>query len=108
MSKDKLWEKERQAVKATQIAFDIGVETQTTIKKLALDNSLTPSDQIRKILGLHVKSKPVRPRLTISLTDDDFHVLAEKYGVGAENKIKIKEIAATALIEFARDLNKDK
>ncbi len=107
MTKDTLWEKERQAVKATQIAFDIGVETQTTIKKYALDNALTPSDQIRKILGLYVKSKPVRPRLTISLTDDDFHVLAKKYNIDPENKIKIKELAALELIDFAQDLNKE-
>lgn len=102
-----LWENERQAVKATQIAFDIGVETQTTIKKYALDNALTPSDQIRKILGLYIKSKPVRPRLTISLTEEDFSALAEKYNLDHTDKVKIKEYAAKQLIEFAKKLNEE-
>ena len=104
MTDDKLWEKERQAVKATQIAFDIGVETQKQIKKFALDNSLTPSDQIRKILGLYVKSKPVRPRLTISLTEEDFEVLSKKYNLDSSDKVKIKEFAAQELIAFSKNL----
>lgn len=107
MSDKKLWEKEKQAIKATQIAFDIGVETQTTLKKLALDNALTPSDQIRKILGLYVKSKPVRPRLTISLSDDDFSALGNKYGLDKNDRIKIKEVAATELIAYARMLTRE-
>jgi len=107
MTKKTPWEKEAQAVKATQIAFDIGTETQTTIKKFALDNSLTPSDQIRKILGLYVKSKPVRPRLTISLSEDDFQVLAEKYQLQPEDKIHIKEAAAKELIDFAMSLKEN-
>ena len=99
------WEKERKAAKATQVAFDVGAETQTTIKKLALDNQLNPSDQIRKILALPTKAKPVRPRLTLSLSDDDFIALAERYQLDPEDRIAVKEKAAQELIDFAQDHN---
>ena len=101
MTASKQWEKERKAAKATQIAFDVGMETQTVIKKLAVDNQIAPSDQIRKILDLPVKSKPVRPRLTVSLSDEDFKLLAKRYGIPESNRVKIKEMVAKELIEFA-------
>jgi|TARA_B110000116_G_scaffold173282_1_gene149865 hypothetical protein len=96
-----LWEKERQAAKATQVAFDVGSETQTVIKKLALDNQLTPSDQVRQILALPVKSRAVRPRLTLSLSEQDFIDLAKRYGLDESDRLQIKELAAQELITFA-------
>ena len=91
-----LWEKERQAAKATQVAFDVGSETQTVIKKLALDNQLTPSDQVRQILAL--------PRLTLSLSEQDFIDLAKRYGLDESERLKIKELAAQELITFASEI----
>ena len=96
------WEKEKAAAAAIQIAFDLGVDTQTMIKKRALDEHLNTSDFIRKILGLPYKNKPVRPRLTLSLSDDDFDVLAAGYGVDPEDKLKIKALAAEKLIQYAK------
>lgn len=94
------WEKEKAAVTAVQLAFDLGVDTQTAIKKQALDEHLNTSDFIRKVLGLHYKSKPVRPRLTLSLSEDDFSALAKEYGVDPQDRLKIKELAAKRLVEY--------
>lgn len=100
-TKKNLWPDEQRAIKATQVAFDISTEAQRCIKQQALNNDISPSDQMRHILGLPVK-KPLRPRLTISLSQDDYLVLAKAYGVDAENRLAIKEKAAQVLINYAK------
>ena len=100
-SKNK-WDKEKAAAAAIQIAFDLGVDTQTVIKKKALDEHLNTPDFIRKILGLQYKNKPVRPRLTLSLSDDDFDVLAAAYGIDPKDRLKVKELAAEQLVQYAK------
>ncbi|MEW8625625.1 MAG: hypothetical protein AB2551_07730 [Candidatus Thiodiazotropha sp.] len=102
MSTKQKWEKEKAAAAAVQIAFDLGVDTQTLIKKKALDEHLNTPDFIRKILGLQYKNKPVRPRLTLSLSDEDFSLLAKEYGVDPDDRLKIKELAAEKLIQYAK------
>jgi len=91
------WKKESKAIKATQVAFDISTEAQKQLKLKAIHNDLSPSDQMRQILGLPCK-KPVRPRLTISLSVDDYLVLAEHYGLEPTDKLAIKELAAKDII----------
>jgi hypothetical protein len=96
-SKPELWANEKKAVKATQVAFDISTEAQKKLKLMATHNGLSPSDQMREILGLPRK-KPVRPRLTISLTAKDYEILADIYKLDAEDKLAIKEQAAKEII----------
>jgi len=96
------WKEESKAVKATQVAFDVGEKIQYVIRKEALDRNLNPSDRIRQILGLKVSRKPKRLRLSISLTTDDMKFLASQYKLDVENKIEIKKRAAEKLIEHAR------
>lgn len=96
-SKPELWENEKKAVKATQVAFDISTEAQKKLKLMATHNGLSPSDQMREILGLPRK-KPVRPRLTISLTAKDYEILANIYKLDPEDKLAIKEQAAKEII----------
>jgi len=91
------WKKESKAIKATQVAFDISTEAQKQLKLKAIYNDLSPSDQMRRILGLPCK-KPVRPRLTISLSADDYELLAEHYGLDPTDKLAIKELAAKEII----------
>lgn len=91
------WKKESKAIKATQVAFDISTETQKQLKLMAINNDLSPSDQMREILGLPCK-KPVRPRLTISLSADDYQILANHYGLQPTDKLAIKELAAKEII----------
>ena len=93
------WQKEQRAVKAVQIAFDVGEEVQYLIRREALDLAINPPDRIRQILGLPVNSKPVRPRLSISLSPEDFILLAEQFGVDPEDRIAIRHIAAEKLIQ---------
>jgi hypothetical protein len=96
------WKEETKAIKATQVAFDVGEKIQYVIRKEALDRNLNPSDRIRQILGLKVSRKPKRLRLSISLTADDMKFLAHKFGLEEDNNIEIKRKAAEKLIEHAR------
>lgn len=92
------WKKESKAIKATQVAFDISTEAQKQLKLKAIHNDLSPSDQMRQILGLPSK-KPVRPRLTISLSSDDYQILAKQYGLKPDDRLAIKEKAAKDIID---------
>lgn len=97
-TKDK-WEGEKRAIKAVQIAFDVGDDVNRKIRLEAVERGINPPDRVRQILGLPVNPKPVRPRLSISLSGDDFVLLAEEFGVAADDKLKIRQLAAEKLIE---------
>lgn len=98
---EEYWPDERRAIKAVQIAFDISTEAQRRIKTSAIEADRTPSDQIRSILGLPVK-KPVRPRLTISLSADEMTLLAQRYGIDPADHLAIKERAAQELLHWSQ------
>lgn len=100
--KNSRWQQEQNAIKAVQVAFDISAEAQKVIKQEALTNNLNPPDQIRKILGLSYNKKPVRPRLTVTLKDEDFAVLAARYGLDPKDQASIKEKVVEELVGFAR------
>lgn len=95
--KDK-WLRQEQAVRATQMAFDLSSEVQKSIKKQAIDQELTPSDMIRKILALEVKSKKTRQRLSFNLNDEEITLLAERFGVEIDDKRAVKQRVAELLI----------
>jgi hypothetical protein len=92
------WRTETRAVKAIQLAFDVGERVQYQVRKEALDLDLAPSDRVRQILGLPVTGRPKRPRLSISLSEEDFVALADHYGVSPGDRIAIKRKAAETLI----------
>jgi len=91
--------KAMKAVQAVQVAFDMDEKIQLSIRKQALDAGLSPSDQIRDILGLPINKRPKRPRLTVSLALSDYQLLAEKYGLEAEQQLDIKRKLMEELIE---------
>ena len=95
------WRSETKAVKAIQLAFDVGAKIQKQIRIEALQADINPSDRIRQILGLDVTPKPVRPRLSISLTENDFGVLAKQFNVSTTDRVAIKQLAAQLLINHA-------
>ncbi len=105
MSTSDKWQKERQAARAVQIAFDLGHEVSYLIRTEALERGINPPDRIRQILGLPVSSKPIRPRLSISLTEEDFAQLATEFGVDPSDKLKIRQIAAERLLEHLDNQN---
>lgn len=100
-AKDK-WLRQEQAVRATQMAFDLSSEVQKSIKKQAIDQELTPSDMIRKILGLDVKSKKTRQRLSFNLNDDEIAQLASRFEVSVDDKRAVKQQVADLLIEHTK------
>ena len=101
-AKDK-WLRQEQAVRATQMAFDLSSEVQKSIKKQAIDQELTPSDMIRKILGLDVKSKKTRQRLSFNLNDDEIAQLASRFEVAVDDKRAVKQQVADLLIEHTKN-----
>lgn len=96
------WSSSDAALRAVQVAFDVEKQVIDAVRYAAFENQLSPSDQIRKILGLPGTSKPVRPRLTVSLSDADYALLAERFGIDAEDKRRIKEALHQELISFAK------
>lgn len=94
------WQSSLKAIKAVQVAFDMDEKIQLSIRKQALDAGLSPSDQIRDILGLAINKRPKRPRLTVSLAPDDYQVLADKYNLKAEQQLEIKRKLMDELIEY--------
>ena len=98
MSTSDKWDKEKKAAKAVQIAFDLGQEVSHHIRFEALKAGINPPDQIREILGLPVNGKPIRPRLSISLTDSDFEMLAAIFDVSTDDRLKIRQLAAERLV----------
>ncbi|WP_440056249.1 hypothetical protein ACSLBF_15425 [Pseudoalteromonas sp. T1lg65] len=81
------------------MAFDLSTEVQKSLKKQAIDEELTPSDMIRKILSLEVKSKKTRQRLSFNLTDEEIALLAQRFGVDPEDKRAVKQQVASLLIK---------
>jgi hypothetical protein len=96
------WQSSIKAIKAVQVAFDMDEKIQLSIRKEALDAGLSPSDQIRDILGLPVNKRPKRPRLTVSLALEDYQVLATKYDLKAEQQLEIKRKLMDELIAHVK------
>jgi len=96
------WESSLKAVKAVQVAFDMDEKIQLAIRKEALEAGLSPSDQIRDILGLPTNKRPKRPRLTVSLAPADYEVLAKKYDLSPEQQLEIKRKLMDDLINHVK------
>lgn len=94
------WQSNVKALKAVQVAFDMDERVQKEIRKAAVEANLSPSDQIRMILGLPVNKKPKRPRLTVSLNPNDYLLLGEKYGIAPEKQLDIKRKLMEELAMF--------
>lgn len=94
------WQSSVKAIKAVQVAFDMDEKIQLSIRKQALDAGLSPSDQIRDILGLPINKRPKRPRLTVSLAPSDYEILAEKYQLKAEDQLEIKKKLMDDLVNY--------
>ena len=96
------WEKERQAIRAVQVAFDLDEQVQLAIRQEALDLGVNASDRIRQILGLEVPRRPKRVRLSISLGEADFHTLAKRFKRDEDDRVSIKQQASEALVEHVK------
>ena len=97
------WQSSVKAIKAVQVAFDMDEKIQLAIRTQALQAGLSPSDQIRDILGLPINKRPKRPRLTVSLAPDDYVTLAEKYQLTPDQQLEIKKKLMDELIHHVND-----
>jgi len=97
------WQSSIKAVKAVQVAFDMDEKIQLAIRTQALHAGLSPSDQIRDILGLPTNKRPKRPRLTVSLAPADYEVLALKYDLDPEQQLEIKRKLMDDLVNHVTD-----
>ena len=94
------WQSSIKAVKAVQVAFDMDEKIQLAIRLEAIRAGLSPSEQIRDILGLSINKRPKRPRLTVSLAPEDYQVLAVKYNLSPDQQLDIKKKLMDELIEY--------
>lgn len=97
------WDKQAQAAKATQVAFDVSESVHNYIQLQSVKDQLKPSDYIRKVLGLDFKRKKVRPRLTVTLNEDDYESLGKAFGIEPDDRIAIKHAVTKRLIEIAEN-----
>lgn len=101
------WQSSVKAVKAVQVAFDMDEKIQLSIRKQALEAGISPSEQIRDILGLPTNKRPKRPRLTVSLSPNDYELLADKYDLSPEQQLEIKKKLMDDLIDYVGESSKD-
>ena len=83
------WKTSDKQIKKMQLAFEFENLIEKQLKQDALDNGISPSSQLRKILELHY-DQPLKPRLTILLTQDDRDILAKRYNIEAQDRAYIR------------------
>lgn len=98
------WQSSAPALKAVQVAFDVSESVLLAVRQAAFDANLSNSDQIRVVLGLPVTRQAKRPRLTVSLSGEDYQLLGERYKLDPADHLAIKEKVNAELIEFSEQL----
>jgi len=93
----KSWTRSDKNIRAVQVIFELEQAQSKTLRINAINKGLSPSDYIRDIIDLPRK-KPVRPRLSISLSEADYKLLAKRYNLKAEQKNEIRERIKDELI----------
>jgi hypothetical protein len=86
-------------IKATQVAFEMEQKIARRVRELAVKEGLTPSDQIRKMVGLSYLP-PKRPRLTVSLSEEDYVTLGKKYKLNPSDALGIKRRMMEELVKM--------
>lgn len=112
MEKDKSklperWKVSEKAIRATQWAFDLDNDLQKVIRIEAAEQAVSPSDRLRQILNLDVRSRQTRPRLTLSLNDNDMKILADRYDLDHDDAVGIKINAANEITQHIEQRNED-
>lgn len=72
-------------IKKMQLAFEFAESIEKGLKAEAMQNNLSPTAQLRKILGLPV-DMPIKPRLSVTLSDADRQLLAERYHIDPDDR----------------------
>jgi hypothetical protein len=95
------WQSAQPALRAVQVAFDVSEAVIQAVRRAAFDANLSNSDQIRVVLGLPVIRQAKRPRLTVSLSPEDYQLLGKRYRLDPADHLAIKERVNAELIAFA-------
>lgn len=95
------WRSSQPALRAVQVAFDVSEAVLQAVRAAAFEANLSNSDQVRVVLGLPLLRQAKRPRLTVSLSEEDYRLLAARYGLDAGDHLAIKERVGAALVAFA-------
>jgi hypothetical protein len=95
------WQSAQPALRAVQVAFDVSEAVIQAVRHAAFDANLSNSDQIRVVLGLPVIRQAKRPRLTVSLSPEDYQLLGKRYKLDPTDHLAIKERVNAELIAFA-------
>jgi len=85
------------------MAFDLSNDIQRAFRISAALQDMTSSDMVRKVLQLPYQKNRARPRLTISLKDEDFERLAWKYDLEPQDRASIRRRVSEDLQTFARN-----
>lgn len=96
------WTQSDKSIRAVQVIFELGLEQSRTLRIKAIEQDLSPSDYIRDIVGLPRK-KPVRPRLSISLSAEDYQLLGKRYQLKPDKKEQIRERIKEELINSTKN-----
>ena len=96
------WQGNEQALRAVQVAFDVEEAVMEAIRVAAFHGNVSTSTQIRQVLGLPVPTRPKRPRLTVTLSESDYALLASRYGLQPDDRLGIKQQATRELMNFAQ------
>lgn len=95
------WRSAQSALRAVQVAFDVSEAVLQAVRSAAFEANLSNSDQVRVVLGLPLLRQAKRPRLTVSLSADDYDLLGARYGLDPSDHLAIKERVGAALVVFA-------
>lgn len=95
------WARSDKSIRAVQVIFELEQAHSRALRIKAIERDLSPSDYIRNIVGLPRK-KPIRPRLSISLSAEDYTVLAKRYKLKPDEKDKIREHMKEELIKVVK------
>lgn len=98
----KSWAKSDKSIRAVQVIFELEQAQSRALRIKAIEKDLSPSDYIRDIVGLPRK-KPIRPRLSISLSKEDYNILANRYQLNPDEKDKIRNCIKEELITFSKN-----
>jgi len=95
------WAASDKSIRAVQVIFELEQAHSKALRIKAIQNDLSYSDQIREILELPRK-KPIRPRLSVSLSEEDYKLLAKRYQLEPSEKDQIREKMKEDLIKASK------
>lgn len=98
----KAWTKSDENIRAVQVIFELEQAQSRALRINAIQQDLSPSDYIRDIIGLPRK-KPIRPRLSISLSGEDYKILGKRYNIKPDKKSEIRERIKEELISASKE-----